>query len=187
MKYFRWQSIFDCRRPLEKQPLQGHPSLQASTVSRVQQSELDELTQVLDKEAEAMEADLSRWHEQVHLFRSEFYYLNYFTMSQILTLCHQLGLFLRSWEVSIITNQAYVLLQAVLPQVSPSDVKDALFKVAQERQRHHVLGQSLSSVSTEADDQVSAEQRDLLTSCDIPGKALLAFVTHLIACLSIFV
>ena len=84
------------------------------------------LVQTLQERAREMEEDLEKWKNNVKDARNEFYELNYFTTRQLLVLSSELGKLRRDGSGHRLQAQVMALLQSISPDVSSSDVEQAV-------------------------------------------------------------
>ena len=113
VKYLAWRKVFDCVSPLT----QSGDDKNASALER--------LLQNMSEFEEEMNSDLKEWKEKMLKVRSNFYYLNYFTTSQLLLLEKHLGRLAQDREHEL-HNFVYGLLECIKPNINTEDVQVAM-------------------------------------------------------------
>ena len=103
-KYLTWERKYDCRRGCE------HAIAAAS------------------KDAQQLEEDLVRWKEEARNSRSQHFYLNFFTMQQLIVLQRELAVLERFGHrvADAIPPQVFMLLGAIKPNLLPRDILYAI-------------------------------------------------------------
>ncbi|XP_065826351.1 E3 ubiquitin-protein ligase RNF213-like isoform X2 [Oscarella lobularis] len=113
VKYLTWKKVFDCVSPLT----QSDDDVNASALER--------LLKKMSEFEEEMNSDLKEWKEKMLKVRSNFYYLNYFTTSQLLLLEKHLGRLAQDREHEL-RNFVYGLLECIKPNINTEDVEVAM-------------------------------------------------------------
>ena len=116
VKYLAWTEVFDCVSPLKQSEEKN--DLNASAA-------LEQLLEEMIKFEEEMNSDLKEWKEKMSEVRSNFYYLNYYTTSQLLLLEKNLGRLALDREIEL-PNFVYGLLECIKPNINANDVSVAM-------------------------------------------------------------
>ncbi|XP_065826355.1 E3 ubiquitin-protein ligase RNF213-like isoform X3 [Oscarella lobularis] len=116
VKYLAWTKVFDCVSPLKQSEEKN--DLNASAA-------LERLLKEMSAFEEEMNSDLKEWKEKMSVVRSDFYYLNYYTTSQLLLLEKNLGRLALDREIEL-PNFVYGLLECIKPNINANDVSVAM-------------------------------------------------------------
>eukprot|EP00118_Oscarella_pearsei_P021368 m.239300 g.239300 ORF g.239300 m.239300 type:complete len:5831 (+) comp40181_c2_seq5:266-17758(+) len=115
-KYFSWTAKFSCVSSIKQKKDESDNKVK---------TRIETLQTELQAVASEMEVDLKQWKTTMSETRSKYYYLNYFTTSQLLVLVRELGKLDcdRNFELA---NYVYGLLECIKPYVTVNDVNSAM-------------------------------------------------------------
>ncbi|XP_065845272.1 E3 ubiquitin-protein ligase rnf213-alpha-like isoform X2 [Oscarella lobularis] len=129
VKYLNWKKSFDCVSPLNRPNDPGDEN-------NVQLKQVEELCQEMRHVALEMETDLKKWKEDLANTRMTYYYLNYFTMAQLLILGRELGHLAHDGSYGL-PNKVYGLLECIKPNIASNDVTLSLEEACVRQESAH--------------------------------------------------
>ena len=135
VRYLNWTSSFDCVSPLDHKNGLGD----ANSIESV-----EKLLGKMRRVASEMELDLENWKRKMTDVRSKYYYLNYFTTSQLLILRKELGSIARGKSLLLsesLSAHVFSLLDCIKPNVSSDEIAFCLRK-----ENEHLESYDLSSI-----------------------------------------
>ena len=137
--YLTWSRSFDCVSPLD------HAD---DTDGDSPAKRIDELLERMRGVASGMERDLKNWKQKMAGMRSQYYYLNYFSTSQLLILSKELGSVARdeSRSSESLPAHAYALLDGIKSNVTADEVASCLRKEKEEEEEATEDSYQLSSL-----------------------------------------